>query len=170
VSARPLGSLAVALWVALAAGCAGLPLGGEPAPLRISEVAGAGDAARRASTRLVLDGLADDADGQLDAAQAAYERALRVDPTNPWAYLALARHYAEGIEPAGAMAYLERTEALLDAEGGVPPRADAHLVGLRGAALSASGRGDEGSELLAEARRRAPSVWDDGRLAADELR
>lgn len=165
----------LAAWLALSlgglSGCGpiGLVRPEEP-PLRISEIAGAGDAARRASTRLVLVGLDDDAEGRPDAAEVSYERALRVDATNPWAYLALARHRADGVDPASALPFLDRTQALLEAEGGVPPGAEVHLVGLRGAALRASGREDEGWPLVVEARRRAPEIWDDGRLAADELR
>lgn len=162
---------ALVLVAALLAGCAGLPrLGDTATPLRLSEVAGQGDPARRASTRLVLMALDDDAAGRPDAAQAGYENALRVDPNNPWAYLALARHYAESVDPASALPYLDRCEELLGADGGVPPRVEVNLIGLRGEALRAAGREPEGSSLLADARRRAPSVWDDGQLAAGELR
>jgi hypothetical protein len=43
------------------------------------------------------------------------------------------------------------------------------LLGLRGAALVASGRPVEGLPLLDEARALAPDVWADGHLSAHEL-
>jgi len=92
-----------------------------------------------------------------------------VDPNNPYAYLVLARHHAEGIEPARAFAFLDRADALLGQEAYVPPGVQAHLVGLRGAALQASGRADAGRPLLARARALDPEAWNDARLSAREL-
>ena len=43
-----------------------------------------------------------------------------------------------------------------------------YLAGLRGAALRATGSAGDG--YLEQARRLAPSVWDDGQLTAAELR
>ena len=51
----------------------------------------------------------------------------------------LARHHAEGIEPERAFAFLDRADALLGQESQVPPGVEAHMVGLRGAALRAAG-------------------------------
>ena len=62
--------------------------GGTP---QLSRVAGEGDPARRASMRLVLSGLDADEAGRSAEASSLYERALQVDPTNPYAWLALAR-------------------------------------------------------------------------------
>ena len=160
------------LGVAWLIGCAGSTsiFAPRPEPLRISEVAGEGDAARRASQRLVLQGLGSDAEGQTRLARRSYERALQVDANNPYAYLALARQAVESGDGPSALEYLEQAELLLGAEDLRSPRVEPHLAGLRGAALRA--RGDErgASELLAHASELAPSVWDDGQLSAEELR
>lgn len=152
----------------LASGCAsrGTP-SAEAGALHLSEV-DAGDPTRRASLRLVLDGLEADAAGRERQGTGYYERALQIDPTNPYAYLALARRELESGDPRRALDTLDRCERLLDAEGARSPGADAHLFGLRGAALSALGR--DGRPDLDRAARLAPSVWDDGRLDAWELR
>ena len=139
-------------------------------PLRLHEIADEGDAARRASQRLVLQGLTSDAKGQTRLARRSYERALQVDANNPFAYLALARQAVEGGDGASALEYLEQAELLLGAEDLRSPRVEPHLVGLRGAALRARGDARGASELLARASALAPSVWDDGELSAEELR
>jgi len=161
----------LATWL-LATGCSWLPLELRPAsaPLRISEVADEGDAERRASTRLVLEGLDADEDGDPERALSSYELALQVDPTNPWAYIALARHHADGVDPRQALPFLDQAHALLLAQGASSPRADAVLLGLRGQALVASGRYEEGIPWLERAREQSPDVWSDGRLSAAELR
>lgn len=164
---RAWGVLAAALLVACA------PLRGPApaaAPFHLTAVAGQGDPARRASTRLVLQGLDADADGLPDSARSSYERALQVDPSNPWIYLALARQQAEGSNPARALAFLDQCEALLRSQGELAPGVEAHLDGLRGIALMASGREAEGRERLERARELAPEVWSDGVLDAYELR
>lgn len=139
-------------------------------PLRISEVTSEGDPARRASLRMVVTGLDADASDQPERAMGIYEEALRVDPNNPYAYLAIARHHAETNDPAWALSFLDKADALFRAEGGASPRVEPHLVGLRGQALYESGRFDEGLPLLEQARNAAPDVWDDGFLSAAELR
>lgn len=151
-------------------GCAGSGTRQPEAPLRISELAEQGDPARRASLRMVQDGLL--ADGQSDPrrAQSRYERAIQIDPTNPFAYLALARLHIERGDPWNGLSYLDRSEVLMSSEGPLSPRVESHLLGLRGAALVALGRPAEGEPLLADARQLAPQIWEDGRLAADELR
>ena len=159
-----------ALWGAalplLLVGCVGIPLGEPTTGLRISELAETDDPARRASTRLVLEGLA--TNGR--RAQGLYERALQVDSSNPYAYLALARHHVEADEPRRALDHLRRFEDLLRAYDLWSPRAEVHIAGLRGAALRSLGRTAEADEWLALAARRDPVAWGDGHLSASELR
>jgi tetratricopeptide (TPR) repeat protein len=148
---------------------------GRPPPqtvetLRIREVVDEGDPARRASTRLVLKGLDADVQNRAERALASYEEALRVDATNPYAYLAIARHRAAGEDPDWALSFIDKAESLFRAEGGPSPRVEPHLVGLRGQALYASGQIDSGLPLLEQAWTVAPEVWMDGQLSADELR
>ncbi len=164
---------AVCVVVAFLAGCAGrLPIFAPVpvAPLRLHEIAGEGDAARRASQRLVLQGLGHDANGQARLARTSYERALQVDPNNPFAYLALARQAVESGDGTSALEYLEQSEVLLGAEDLRSPRVEPHLAGLRGGALRARGEREDASVLLARASTLAPSVWNDGKLSAAELR
>ncbi len=143
-------------------------LGGGPAALRYSELADEGDATRRASLRLCADGLDADVDGRRAAALGQYERAIQIDPTNPYAYLVLARHELEEGDPMRALEYLNQAEMLLESENARSREVEAHLVGLRGAALR--DMGDAGEGYLEQARRLAPAVWDDGQLTAAELR
>jgi tetratricopeptide (TPR) repeat protein len=152
--------------IALAFGCESLP--GTPAP-RVSELASSGDDQFRASQRLVMEGLDADEQGNPDRARSRYERALQVDASNPWVYLALARHYVEAGDPGHALAHLDRAEALLDRENG-SPGARVHCEGLRGAALALEGDRSESRALLDAAARSAPDVWGDGELSASELR
>ncbi len=154
------------------AGCASfgrVPPGVAP-PLRLSDVADRGDPARRASMRLVLQGLDEDVALRPASALVLYERALQVDPTNPYAYLALARHQLEAGEPRRALDVLDQCEALLQVQGRPPPGAEAHVLGLRGAALQALQNRSASEPLLARAAELAPQVWSDGRLSAAELR
>jgi tetratricopeptide (TPR) repeat protein len=158
--------------VGLAAGCAGLrpPPLARVEPVRLSELASQGDPARRASQRLLLRGLEEEDAGRPALAQGQYERALQVDPTNPWVYLALARHELAAGTAARALPFLDQAESLLGREPGDPRRVEPHLLGLRGAALVRSGRAAEGAPLLDRAAALAPGVWADGRLDASELR
>ncbi len=164
-----LGVLVVAF---AASGCAGwVPGRGErETSLRVTEVADRGDGPRRASSRLVLDGLDADDAGDPERALKSYELALQVDPTNPYAYIAVARHHADGIEPERAEPFLDQAHALLRVQGADSPRALALIDGIRGQALVASGRYEEGIPLLERARAQAPDAWSDGRLTASELR
>jgi len=120
--------------------------------------------------RIVLQGLDADSAGSTDLAANLYGRALQVDPSNPYAYLALARQRAEGPEPAHALSYLEKARALFAAQKAETPSVEAHLCGLRALALDAAGRGEEAKGQMARAKALAPDAWRDGRLDADELR
>lgn len=162
-----------ALCVMQLAGCA-LRFASRPDvtrdPVRISELVAVGDPARRASLRIVLNGLDADMASNSDRALGTYEEALRVDPTNPYAYLAIARHHAGSSDPEWALSFLDKADALFRAEGGPSPRVEPHLVGLRGQALYASGQVDAGLPYLEQAWALAPEVWTDGQLSAAELR
>jgi tetratricopeptide (TPR) repeat protein len=158
--------LASAAWLAL--GCAG-GLSATDTP-RVSEIAPQGDDQLRASQRLVIEGLDADEGGDSERARSRYERALQIDPSNPWVYLALARHYVEEGEPGRALSHLDRAEALLDAQGGGVDGARIHCDGLRGAALALEGDRNAAQPLLDSAARSAPGVWGDGVLSASELR
>lgn len=139
-------------------------------PVRVSQLTEEGDAARRASMRLVVEGLDADELGQVDRAQARYQRALSVDVTNPYAYLAIARHHIEAGEPDLALQFLERADSLLRMNGDVADEIEVHLEGLRGAALYDAQDFEAGALLLDRARQKAPRVWGDGTLEAEELR
>jgi tetratricopeptide (TPR) repeat protein len=163
---------AAGLIAALLAGCA-FPHGGRfgsgAPPFRLSEVADQGDAARRASMRLVLSGLEEDQALRPAQALALYERALQVDPNNPFAYLALARHHVDGADPRRALAFLDKADALLANSDQRSEGLEAHLIGLRGSALYAGNRVGDALPLLERARQLSPSVWDDAHLDASEL-
>lgn len=165
-------ALGIVLMVGLALSCA-LPFRRRPVPqeFHLSSVVGQGDPARRASTRLALRGLDADAATRPDEAAAFYERALQVDPTNPYVYLCLARHDVEAGDADQAEADLDKADALV---GSLDPDDSAilqiYLEGLRGAALEEQGRTQQAQPLLDAASRAAPAVWADGRLDASELR
>ncbi len=162
---RPLSRLLFALPILLAsvwtAGCA-TPSGQTVDPFRLREAAARGDAATRASMRLVDEGLRADAAGRPASALAYYERSLQVDPSNPWPYLALARHALDAGRTARALGFLDKASAALGEERD-DPRVRVHLTGLRGAAEGDPALRDEAAAL-------APLVWGDGRLSAEELR
>lgn len=163
--------IALVLAVGLGLACA-LP-GAAPPPtsFHLSSVADQGDAARRASTRLALRGLDADAQTLPDEAAAFYDRALQVDPTNPYVYLCLARHDVEDGAPDQAEADLDKADALvgsLDADQQGIVRV--YLMGLRGAALEEQGKPGQARPLLDAASKAAPEAWADGRLDASELR
>ena len=120
--------------------------------------------------RLVLEGLDEDQALRPPRALALYERALQVDPNNPFAYLALARHHVDGADPRRALAFLDKADVLLAHSDWRSPGLEADLVGIRGSALYASDRIDSALPLLEQARSLAPAVWDDARLDAYELR
>lgn len=166
---RALCALALGLLLAHVLGCAHATTPEGP-PLHVGNIAGEGDQVRRASQRLVLDGLRADAANDPERARGLYQRALQVDSGNPYAYLALARQCVANGEAEPALEYVERARDLLDADGASTPGAEAHLDGLRGAALLLEGDREQGELLLERASEQAPDVWSDGRLDADELR
>jgi tetratricopeptide (TPR) repeat protein len=159
-------ALAVALLLALAS-CR-IPAGpGFPRePLHLSQLASTGDPARRASMRLVIAGLDADQRGRGAEASSSYQRALQVDPNNPWAWLALARQEVFDGDPDRGLSHLDKAQALL----GSDERAAAHLAGIRGAGLVAIGKRPLGEPFLREARELAPAAWSDAKLDAAELR
>ena len=159
----------------LALGCVG-GTGGPNAPvrggaLRVSDVAASGDATRRASTRLVLTCLGA---GDIAAGMSQCERAIAIDATNPYAYLAVgAQEIQWGDVELGAQ-FLRQAVLLLESEGANSPRVAPHLAGLAGRAHERSRAAvrisTEASSGLERAARMAPDVWGDGWLTADELR
>lgn len=164
-------AMTAVLLVAGALGCESLSLPTMgTAPVRISDVDEEGDPARRASLRLVDDGLAADAMGEGSRAQSRYERALQVDASNPYAYLAIARHHIDAGQPKQALQFIDRADALFYVRGDPPLGVEVHLLGLRGGALYDSGETLIGGELLDRARKISPKVWGDGALSAQELR
>jgi tetratricopeptide (TPR) repeat protein len=169
---RPLAAVVLVAWasIALVGGCAGPARAPREAVLRITEIDQLGDARRQASMRLVVEGLDAEIASTPQRALSRYQRAIQIDPGNPFAYLALARYYAAIADPERALEHLERTQSLLDPDGALYRSAEPHLRGLRGWALAEAGRSADAGPLLAEARRLAPSVWRDGRLDASELR
>jgi hypothetical protein len=171
--------MAVAV-LALVLACAGTGRRVKPVrggALRISEVAQRGDPLRRASTRLVLQGLGA---GEPQWALSHYERAIKIDATNPYAYLALASYEVQWGDVERGMQSLSQAELLLESEDLKSPRVEPHLVGLHGRgqvrmrqharSMKTKRRIPEGESLLERAGRLAPEVWADGWLSADELR
>ena len=157
-------------WIALVGGCAGPIRAPRGAALRISEINHMGDARRQASMRLVVEGLDAEMASTPQRARSRYERAIQMDPGNPFTYLALTRYYAAIADPERAFEHLDRAQSLLDPDGVFYRSVVPHLRGLRGWALAEAGRSALADPLLAEARRLAPLVWGDGRLDASELR
>ena len=139
-------------------------------PLRISDKLSEGDATRRASVRLVVEGLDADAVGLSARALSRYERAIQTDPTNPYAFLALARHNAEAERPERALALLDQAEVLLQSEGELAPAAQIQIRGLRSWVMWKQTGAPESAVTLDEVAAASPEVWGDGRLSSQELR
>lgn len=174
-SLRPLALAVIACLLTLVLGCAGgapFPPGFSPSvrPLTASSALGRYDAARDGSLRLVLEGLDEDQSGRPARALAKYQRAIRVDPTNPFAFLALARHHLEGNAVDEAAAFLDQARALFEAQGDLGPSVDVWGLGLRAGIDRARGRDERADALFDRARRLSPEIWGDERLAARELR
>jgi tetratricopeptide (TPR) repeat protein len=119
---------------------------------------------------LIVEGLDAEMVRPTQRALSRYEQAIRIDPGNPYAYMALARHYIAAGNPQRALEHLNRAESLLDPDGPLSPRIKPIMLGLRGNVLKEMGRQSEGILLLDHARRLAPEVWKDERLNAHEFR
>ncbi|MFK7897881.1 MAG: type IV pilus biogenesis/stability protein PilW [Myxococcota bacterium] len=148
------------------------PFGGlqREKPLTASGALGRVDSARDASLRLVISGLDEDAAGRPGRALASYQRAVRVDSTNPFAYLALARHHVEGDSTDEANAFLDQARSLFEAEDRMGPSVDVWGIGLRAWIDRARGREDLAGPRFEAARQLSPEIWRDERLSAAELR
>jgi tetratricopeptide (TPR) repeat protein len=120
--------------------------------------------------RLVIEGLDAELAGAAPRALGRYERAIQIDPGNPFVYLALARYYVSIADAERALENLDRAQSLLPVDSRLSPRVEPHVLGLRGGALRELGRTTEADRLLARARQLAPSVWGDARLDVRELR
>jgi len=140
----------------------------EP-PLTTSAALGLYDSTRDASLRLVIDGLEADQKGQASRALASYQRAVRVDSTNPFAFLALARHHLESESIGEAVAFLDQARSLFEAQGRLGPSVDVWGLGLRAGIDRLRGRDDRADELFDQARRLSLEIWGDERLSAREL-
>ena len=171
---RTLALLAIAVWCMAWLGCAGLAGTSarleEVTPLTASAALGQADARRDASLRLVMAGLDEDEQGRPDRALASYQRAVRVDATNPFAYLALARHHLEAGSLSEASAFLDQARARFEAEGLLGPEVDVWGIGLRAGIDRAEGREDLAAPRFEAARALSPGIWRDERLSAAELR
>ena len=141
-----------------------------PPPLTASGAIGLYDSARDASLRMVIDGLDEDQAGRPSRALAKYQRAIRVDPTNPFAFLALARHHLEGGSASEASAFLDQARSLFEMEGRLGPAVDVWGLGLRAGIDRQLGNDDRADALFTRARELSPSIWGDERLSASELR
>lgn len=141
----------------------------EP-PLTASAAIGRYDARRDASLRLVIDGLEADSLGEASRALASYQRAVRLDSTNPIAYLALARHHVASGNPEDASAFLDQARALFESEGELGTSVDVWGIGLRAWIDRAQGRDDDADSRFQAARELSPEIWRDELLSADELR
>lgn len=141
----------------------------EP-PLTASASLGQYDARRDGSLRLVIEGLDADAAGDPSRALASYQRAVRLDATNPIAFLALARHHVASGNPEEASAFLDQARGLFESEGVMGPSVDVWGVGLRAWIDRAEGRDAEADSRFDSARELSPEIWRDELLSADELR
>ena len=172
---RPLALVLALSLIAALAGCVGgqrfTPAFGPTArPLTATSALGLYAAARDGSLRLVIEGLDEDQAGRPARALAKYQYAVRVDPTNPFAFLALARHHLEGDSADEASAFLDQARALFEAQGDLGPSVDVWGLGLRAGIDRAYGKDERAEALFAQARRLSPEIWGDERLSAQELR
>lgn len=165
----------ICLWLGVAlSGCAAVgvspPLLEVDPPLTASRALGLGDATRDASLRLVMTGLDDDAAGRPSRAQASYQRAARLDSTNPFAYLALARHHIEYGNAQEADLFLDQARSLFEADGQLGSAVDVWGLGLRAWIDREQGRDSSADRRFEAARALSPEIWADERLSAGELR
>jgi tetratricopeptide (TPR) repeat protein len=141
----------------------------EP-PLTVSAAVGLDDPTRDASLRLVIVGLDLDQAGDPSRALASYQRAVRLDPTNPFAYLALARYHVEAGSPEEASAFLDQARSLFESEQQLGPAIDVWGLGLRAWIDREQGRDEQADARFQAARELSPEIWGDERLSAAELR
>jgi tetratricopeptide (TPR) repeat protein len=156
------------------AGCSTLGVSGivrdADRPLTASRALGQGDPMRDASLRLVIAGLDRDEAGRPSRALASYQRAVRVDSTNPFAYLALARHHLEYGSGEQASAFLDQARSLFELEGRLGPAVDVWKVGLRAWIDRDRGRDAMADTRFEAARALSFEIWVDEQLSAHELR
>jgi tetratricopeptide (TPR) repeat protein len=154
--------------------CAGLkmrsPLGLGEAPMTTSAALGQSDSTRDASLQLVISGLDDDSAGRPGRALASYQRAVRVDPTNPFAYLALSRHHLEAGASGEASAFLDQARSLFETQELLGPSVDVWGIGLRAWIDRQEARDALADSRFEVARGLSPEIWNDERLSAAELR
>jgi tetratricopeptide (TPR) repeat protein len=161
----------VCLVVGTLVACAGLNLSGpSEQPLTVSAALGQTDPTRDASLRLVIVGLDEDTAGRPGRALASYQRAVRVDPTNPFAYLALARHHLDAGSVDEASAFLDQARSLFESEQRLGPSVDVWGIGLRAGIDRAELRDELADTRFDMARELAPEIWYDEHLSAAELR
>lgn len=164
----------IALVASCLTACAGLnlsrPLRSSERPLTASAALGQTDSTRDASLRLVIAGLDDDSAGRSARALASYQRAVRVDPTNPFAYLAIARHHLEAGSIDEARAFLDQARSLFESQQRLGPSVDVWGVGLRAWIDRAESRDQQADVRFDAARELSPQIWGDERLSASELR
>jgi len=161
----------VCLVVGSLVACAGLNLpGSSDQPLTTSAALGQTDSTRDASLRLVIAGLDEDTAGRPGRALASYQRAVRVDPTNPFAYLALARHHLEAGSVDEASAFLDQARSLFESQQRLGRSVDVWGIGLRAGIDRAELRDEQADARFEMARELAPEIWGDERLSAAELR
>ena len=164
----------VCLAVSWLVACAGLDLRGMgqagEQPLTTSAALGQTDSTRDASLRLVIAGLDEDTAGRPGRALASYQRAVRVDPTNPFAYLALSRHHLEAGSVGEASAFLDQARSLFEVEQRLGPAVDVWGIGLRAGIDRAESRDELADSRFEAARALSPEIWSDERLSAAELR
>lgn len=139
-------------------------------PLTASAALGRFDARRDASLRLVIAGLDADAAGEPARALASYQRAVRLDATNPIAFLALARHHVAAGSAEEASAFLDQARALFESSGEQGSSVDVWGIGLRAWIDRAEGRDAQADSRFEAARELSPEIWRDELLSADELR
>lgn len=151
--------------------CAGLNRPGlSERPLTASAALGQTDPTRDASLRLVIAGLDEDTAGRPGRALASYQRAVRVDSTNPFAYLALARHHLDAGSIDAASAFLDQARSLFESQQRLGPSVDVWGIGLRAGIDRAEFRDELADSRFDQARRLSPEIWNDEQLSAAELR
>ena len=118
----------------------------------------------------MIAGLNDDQVGRPSRALASYQRAVRVDSTNAFAYLALARHHLEYGSGEQASAFLDQARSLFEVEGRRGSEVDVWGVGLQAWIDRSRGRDAMADTRFEAARTLSFEIWQDEQLSAHELR